>query len=255
MVSRLLIGFAWAVAFSACAWNASDQLQPPRAAQPPPDTSLLSWETRGDIFMAHKRFSEAIDAYRKAPQNTAVIWNKTGIAYHQMTEINAARRCYEQAIKINPRYAEALNNLGTVYYTKRGYRKAIKFYKKALIVSPQSASIYSNLGTAYFARKKYEDAIQAYQQALALDPEVFEHRSTQGVMIQERSVQERARYHYYLAKLYARAGDNERALQYVRKAIEEGFKDRARLKEDPEFSHLRELPEFQQLLTLEPRVL
>lgn len=255
MVSRPLIGFAWAIAFSAGAWSASDQLQPPRAARPLPDTSALSWETRGDIFMAHKRFSEAIDAYKKAPQNSAVIWNKTGIAYHQLAELNAARRCYERAIKINPRYAEGLNNLGTVYYSKRSYRKAIKYYKKALTISPQSASIYSNLGTAYFARRKYDDALQAYQQALTLDPEVFEHRSTQGVLIQERSVKERARYHYYLAKLYAKAGENERALQYIRKALEEGFKDRGKLKEDPEFSHLRDLPEFQQLLTVEPRVL
>ena len=170
-------------------------------------------------------------------------------------ETNTAKRYYERSVKINPRYAEGLNNLGTVYYSKRNFGKAIKFYKKALEVSPRSASIYSNLGTAYFARKKYQDAVDAYQQALTLDPEVFEHRSTQGVMLQERNVQERAKYHYCLAKLYAKAGANDRALQYVRKALEEGFKDRAKLKEDPEFAKMRDLPEFQQLLTWEPRVL
>jgi hypothetical protein len=47
----------------------------------------------------------------------------------------------------------------------------------------------------------------------------------------------------------------ERALLYIRKALEEGFKDRAKFKEEPEFATLQELPEFQQLMTLEPRVL
>jgi len=94
-----------------------------------------------------------------------------------------------------------------------------------------------------------------YEQALKLDPEVFEHRSTQGVLLQERSVEERAKFHYYLAKTYAKAGAVERALIYIRKAIEEGFKEKKKFEEDPEFSELRELPEFKQLMAMEARVL
>jgi hypothetical protein len=44
-------------------------------------------------------------------------------------------------------------------------------------------------------------------------------------------------------------------LQYVRRALEEGFKERNKFTEDPEFEALRETPEFKDLLTLEPRVL
>ena len=212
-------------------------------------------EMRGDIFMARKMYREAIDAYRNAPQDSAVTWNKIGIAYHQMLDLGTAKKHYERAIKINPKYAEAINNLGTIYYAQKSYRRAISQYNKALKLAPQSASIYSNLGTAYFARKKYKDAFEAYQQALSLDPEVFEHRSTHGVLLQERSVEERAKFHFYLAKTYAKAGMTERALQYIRMALEEGFQERRRLVEDAEFAAMQELPEFQALLKLEPRVL
>jgi hypothetical protein len=75
------------------------------------------------------------------------------------------------------------------------------------------------------------------------------------VVLQERSVDDRAKFHYYLAKTYARAGQNERALMYIRKSLEEGFKERKKFEEDPEFAALRDLPEFKQLLALEPRVL
>ncbi|HEX9106321.1 MAG TPA: tetratricopeptide repeat protein, partial [Longimicrobiales bacterium] len=87
------------------------------------------------------------------------------------------------------------------------------------------------------------------------DPEVFEHRNNYGVLLQERSVQERAKFHYYLAKTYAKAGMNDRALQYLRKALEEGFKEREKIPEEPDFAALKDNPEFQQLLTSEPRVL
>ena len=215
----------------------------------------ISHERRGDILMARKMFREAIELYREAPANSAVTWNKIGIAYHQLMDLNAAKKNYEQALKLNRHYPEAINNLGTIFYAQKNYRRAIGRYKQALKISPQSASIHSNLGTAYFARKNYKEAAEAYQTALSLDPEVFEHKGGYGVMLQERSVTERAKFHYYLARTYAQAGQNERALLYIRKALEEGFTERKKLLEDAEFADLRSTPEFQELLTLEPRVL
>ena len=216
--------------------------------------SKVSPEMRGDIYMARKMYREAVEAYGQAPVN-AVTANKLGIAYHQMLELDAAKRQYERAIKLDKTYSEAINNLGAVLYAKKSYRKAVGHYKKALKLSPNSASIYSNLGTAHFARKKYKDAAECYEKALSLDPEVFEHRNSHGVLLQERSVQERAKFHFYLARTYAKAGNTDRALTYIRKALEEGFSDRNKFREEPEFAFLQELPEFKELMSLEPRVL
>jgi tetratricopeptide (TPR) repeat protein len=224
--------------------NVSDPVPPP-----------LSSEDRGDVYMARKMYREAIEAYEQAPQDSAVVWNKLGIAYHQMMQLDAAMKRYRRAIRLDAKYAEAINNLGTIYYAEKRYSKATSTYKHALKLAPASASIYSNLGTAYFGEKKYKEAWEAYNTAIQLDPEVFEHRNTYGVLLQERTVEERARFHYYLAKLYAKQGQKDRALQYMRKALEEGFTDRQKFLKDPEFAAMRDLPEFKELLTLEPRVL
>lgn len=231
----------------------ADSTIPP--VKPASSGAQLSNEMRGDILMARKMYREAIETYREAPQDSPVICNKIGIGYHQLLDLAAAKKQYEKSIKLKPDYAEAINNLGTVYYARKNYRRAVNEYKKALRLAPHSASIYSNLGTAYFGRKNYKAASEAYQMALSLDPEVFEHRSTNGVLLQERSVDERAKFHFYLAKTYAKAGMNDRALLYIRKALEEGFKERQKFNEDPEFAKLREMPEFQQLLKLEQKVL
>ncbi len=215
----------------------------------------LSAEKRADILMARKMYREAVDVYKEGPQDSAVIWNKLGIAYHQLTLLADARACYVKAIKLDSNYSEAINNLGTIYYAKKSYRRAISHYHKALKLSPKSASLYSNLGTAEFARKRYKEASAAYQTALSLDPEVFEHRSTYGTLLQERSVAEKARFHYYLAKTYANAGNNERALQYIRMALEEGFKERQKFTEEPEFANVRETDAFKELMAKETRVL
>ena len=108
---------------------------------------------------------------------------------------------------------------------------------------------------AYFSRNDEVHAQEAFRTALKLDPEVFETRSTQGVLLQERSVAERGKFHYYLAHTYAQAGRIDLALQNIRKALEEGYKERKKIQEDPAFASLRELPEFKELMASEPRVL
>jgi tetratricopeptide (TPR) repeat protein len=212
-------------------------------------------ETRGDIFMARKMYREAIDVFREDKSKNPVISNKMGIAYHQMQQLDNAKKYYEQAVRLKPDYAEAINNLGTVCYAKRSFGKSVSYYKRALKYAPNSASIYSNLGTAYFARKKYKEAMETYQAALKLDPNVFENHGSYGVLLEERNVEERAKFHFHLAKLYAQSGRNDLALQYLRKALEEGFKDKKKIEEDPDFQAMRELPEFKEVLALEPRVL
>jgi len=225
------------------------------AAQAEAPKPVLSPETRGDIYMARKMYREAIEAFKEGPPKDAVLRNKIGIAYHQMMQLDLAKKYYEQAIKLNSKYSEALNNVGTVYYASKSYRRAISQYKKALKLAPESASIHSNLGTAYFARNQLNLAAEEFKTAMRLDPNVFEHHSAYGVMLQERSVQEKAKFHYGLAVLYAQDGRTELALQYLRKCLEEGYKERKKLPEDPAFASLRELPEFKQLMALEPRVL
>ena len=230
----------------------------PVQADKPEELPRVTPELRGDIFMAKKQYREAIEAFHEGSPKDPVLWNKTGIAYHQLAQLDNALKSYQQAVRLKKDYLEAINNIGTVYYAHKNYRRSITYYQRAIKLAPRaprSASIYSNLGTALFARKQYKEAADAFQTAMGLDPDVFEHSSSYGVMLEERTVQERAKYHYYVAKMYAKNGRTELALQYLRKALEEGLKERKQLEKDPEFASLRDLQEFKDLLALEPRVL
>jgi tetratricopeptide (TPR) repeat protein len=208
--------------------------------------------------MARKMYREAIDSYREgetAGLNNAILEDKIGIAWHQLGDINAALKSYQKAVKIDPKYADAINNIGTIFYSQKRYRRAISEYKRALAISPNAAAIWSNLGTAQYARRKYQEMSEAYAKALELDPTVFDARNGPGTQMQDRAVQDKARYHFEMARIYAKAGKNELALQYLRKSLEEGFTDKEKIGKEPEFAALRETPEFKDLMTLEPRVL
>jgi tetratricopeptide (TPR) repeat protein len=239
------------------------------AAQTPPAHPTLTQEERGDLYMARKMYREAIDTYSDGlkalprtrgevdgkPVPAAVLWDKVGIAHHQLGDLIGARKAYERAIKADKKYADAINNVGTIYYAEKKYRSAISRYRRALQYAPDSASIWSNLGTAWYARGKFDLMTQAYTKALALDPDVFEKHGSVGTRMLDRGVADKARYHFEMARMYAGSGKNELALQYLRKALEEGYKEKDKFDQVKEFSTLRETQEFKDLMTLEPRVL
>jgi tetratricopeptide (TPR) repeat protein len=232
------------------------QIAPPliRAIEPPaPDATAADLEERGNQLRSSKLYLDALDYYRaalvKAP-NAAGVLNKIGITELMMQRYREARKSFEKSIKADRRFADAYNNLGVVFYEGKKYSAAIKQYHKAIAIDSGSASFFSNLGAAHFSKKEFEPAVQAYQHALELDPEVFERTSRAGVQAQLPSPEDRARYDYTVAKLYAKMGSSDRSLEYLRKAIEEGYKDLKNVYKDVEFAELRKDPRFTELMAV-----
>src|SRR3712207_1754104 len=117
MVSRFIVVAVVAVASWGQTSSSPLAVRQESSVPPSPKPAVpLTPEMRGDILMARKMFREAVESYSAADKNSAVIANKIGIAYHQMLELDLARKSYERALKLDPRYSEAVNNLGTIYY-------------------------------------------------------------------------------------------------------------------------------------------
>jgi tetratricopeptide (TPR) repeat protein len=211
---------------------------------------VLTPELRGDLAMARQQYLAAIEAYREAPAGSAQIWNKIGLAYHHLFAMDEAKRDYLRALRLQPKFPEALNNLGAVYYAKGDLHKAEKYYSRALKLDAKSAAIYSNLGTTYFAEHKITRGIAAYHMAFALDPHIFEDSSPQ-LVTEALPIHERAEQDFCLAKLFAEAGHYDRAIDFLRRALNEGFDDRKQILEDQTLASLREQPAFALLMTEE----
>ena len=154
----------------------ANQAQAPAAATSPSPASppqQFTAEQLGDSLIAHQRYQAAIAEYAKAPQMSAAIWNKMGIAYQMMFNAKDATRCYKESLKLDPGNSQVLNNLGTVYASLKAYGQADRMYRKALKIDPRSAIILKNLGTNLLAEHKYNKGWEAYQQAVAIDPQIF----------------------------------------------------------------------------------
>jgi uncharacterized protein YehS (DUF1456 family) len=72
-------------------------------------------------------------------------------------------------------------------------------------------------------------------------------------MAQTTSPEDRAAFSFMVAKMYARAGDVDRTIEYLRKAMENGYKNINDVYKDQEFATLRTDKRFEELMAERPQ--
>jgi tetratricopeptide (TPR) repeat protein len=207
-------------------------------------------EKRGDSYFARKMYEDAIIEYRKSialDRYNASTLNRLGLVYHQSQKLAEAERYYREALKQNPYFIEVLNNIGTVEYVRQNYDRAIDQYSKALKIRPESPTILLNMGACLFDMKRYDEALKATRHALEIDPRVLDKTSGFGTLIQTSRRQDPT-VSFYFATIYAAQGDKERAISYLNRALDEGFKEFDKIKGEPSFAVLAQEEGFIKLM-------
>ncbi|UWZ85711.1 tetratricopeptide repeat protein [Occallatibacter riparius] len=222
-------------------------VQQPEQTAPKAQEFQPTPEQMGDSLMAHQRYQAAIEEYKKAAPTSISALNKMGVAYQLMFNTNDATKCYQAALKRDPKNAIAWNNMGSVYMTEKLYATAEKTYKKAVKLDPKTALFRKNMGTAMLAQHKYKKGWAEYQAALAMDPNIFSHNG--NIRVENPStIQDRGAMNFYMAKGCLKAGMTEKAIYYLRLALNEGFTTPKKILADAELAQLQDNPEFQQMM-------
>jgi len=112
-----------------------------------------------------------------------------------------AKEAFRKALAANPRYAEAHNNLGDVLQREGKLAEAMTEFEKAIESQADFPQAHFNLGRLLVNQGKYKEAIEEFLKTLNTRDE--EAKST---------------YLYTVGAAYARAGDRDNAIRYLRLA-------------------------------------
>ena len=77
---------------------------------------------------------------------------------------------YDEAIRLDPRYASAFNNRGSVWLSTGKYDHAADDYDEAIRLNPQCASAYTNRGFIHYYRGLFALAAEDFSMSLRLNP-------------------------------------------------------------------------------------
>jgi lipoprotein NlpI len=135
-----------------------------------------------------------------APPKTSRDFYNRGLSYRRTGEHDRAIDDFEEAIRLNPTYADSFNARGLSYANKKDYDRAIQDYNEALRLNPTHVFAFNNRGNAYLDKKQPDLAIADYDRAIAYDS----NYSTA---------------YFNRARAYSAKKDDERALQEYDMAI------------------------------------
>jgi Tfp pilus assembly protein PilF len=96
--------------------------------------------------------------------------NNLGILYFQRGQFDEAFRCFQDAAKAGPDYAEAHNNLGFMLLQSRQLEAADAEFQQAVRVDPDYADAHNNLGLIRVQRGEPSAAVEQFRLALKANP-------------------------------------------------------------------------------------
>ena len=63
------------------------------------------------------------------------MFNNLGIVFELIGDNNKAIEAYKQAVRVNPKYAKAINNIGVVLYKQKRYKESAQIFEIALLAT------------------------------------------------------------------------------------------------------------------------
>ncbi len=111
----------------------------------------------------------------------------------------------------------------------------------------QNAAFHVNMAETWAGLEQIDRAMTEYGRALELDPDVFSSGEA-GVIAQVKTPEQRARTDYLIARLYAKRGNLDGALDYLQRAKDGRYPQMADVYSDKEFASLWQDPRLKKIV-------
>jgi len=131
------------------------------------------WVKKGYSFERKKYHEKAIDCYDKALEidpKYADAWGAKGWLLHEMDRSHEAVRCYDRAIEIKPKTPRFWNNRGVAFEDLKNSYEALRCYEKAIDIKSNYAVAWCNKGRLLDDQGKHDEAIICYERAITTRP-------------------------------------------------------------------------------------
>jgi predicted O-linked N-acetylglucosamine transferase (SPINDLY family) len=143
--------------------------------------------------------AETGDAQSQAQKPTAEVLQaklNQGIALHRQGKLADAERCYREVLQRQPNHFAALHLLGVISGQTGRSEEGVELIKRAIGLNPKVAEAHNNLGNALRDLKRHEEALASYDQAIVLKQDYANAHNNRGNVLRDLKRPEEAQASY-----------------------------------------------------------
>lgn len=180
---------------------------------------------KGEYELALKSIEKAIELkpdYIDAWVNRALLLDNLG-------QYELALKSTEKAIELKPDYIDAWMNKGIILGNSDRNDEALKVFEKIIELEPGNSKAWDNKSYALHTLGRHDEALKSIEKAIELEP-----KSANA-------------WYNYACIHYSIKEDKEKALSFLRKAIEIDVSYKDKLKKEKDFEIFRADEDFKEL--------
>lgn len=226
----------------------------------PDDLNLLN--NMGKTLVKGGKTDEA----EKYLQRAIALYPEDGAAYNTMGAIMAGRKhfskaaeYYRKALAADPASDVAGKNFNLMLEYGKKQDAMLQTILAQIDSEPENPILFYQLGNFYQAVGSRKEAEKAYRKAIALQPGFMEAMHRLAVVLADNGDPDAAivefeklearqpdnpKIAYNISCLYSRKNDREKALQWMEKALQNGYDNWKQLKSDPDLKNIRQDKRF-----------
>lgn len=182
------------------------------------------------------RYSEAVELLKQVqsahPKDAAVAF-ALGLLHEREDDVDEARLCYEAATANCPQLRNAHERLAALDVREQNWSSAAARYEQLSDIAPEDLDLLLTLATLRFQEGELERSVEGFQRVLLVEPDTCdtvndaslndESKLVESIAALEKLVQRYpgvGEFRVHLADMYAKAADDENAVQHYRAALE-----------------------------------
>ncbi len=186
----------------------------------------------GIIYAELNNYKKAIQQYDKAlniePNSKGVLYNKS-LVLEKLERFTEAIENLEKALIIDPNYKEAWFNKGVLLGIIENYNDSIKCFEEVLRIDPNDTLVLNNKAINYLKSGQYDEADSLFREAYRLD-------------------KDEGNFNYNQSCIACLKNETQKALNLLKLAIYGDEKYKKIAKDDKDFTNIKHLDEFQDLV-------
>lgn len=222
------------------------------------------YEKEGGMRKAIDEYVTAIDI-KKNDYNS---YFKISELLRDLGKKSEAIEMLERLVRNKPDMYEASCLLGDLLCEEERFKEAANVYENALKFRPADFELYYNLGIVYTRLNDFQMAKDMYERAASINHKLWGAKYSLGQLAlieKEYNLAEQyfkeslydkdleAMSYYQLARIYARRGEKDKALEFLNKSIELDHRLLKKASKEKVFNEIRELITVSVKMEEEPR--